>query len=272
MNIRTKLIFGFGLIVVFIAVQTGITYLYLGKSEALVKRALNKDFDNTAAISHMAILGQQLRRYEKEYFIYANNPQKRKKYQEEWMEAFRELGNLLTQAREDSTDQWSQSDKLEFDKWQSSLEEYHSGFALITENVERGLIKGTLEANEQIQDAKNRFKVLLDGTSAYGDRKLKEAHETEKEINSNFTLINNIVLLTSASGILLALVLMVIIPGTISRPIRILTNSAHTMSTGDLDQPVPLTTGAEFRDLAETLERMRVSQKTLMDRFRSNRS
>lgn len=272
MSIRGKLIAGFAVIMAFIAIQSGITYFYLKQSESLVKKALVVDFDNTTTISRMAILGEQLRRYEKEYFIYADNPEKRKKYDGEWREAYGKLGSLLTAAKQDNSGLWSESDKAEFDNWLLAMEDYHRGFTLITENVERGLIKGTLEANSRIQDAKNRFKVLLTGTSKYGDKKLKQSKVSESAINSNFALINKIVMATSAGGLLLALMLMILIPGAITRPIRLLTKAAHVMSTGNLAQPVPLTGGAEFKDLAETLERMRVSQKTLMDRFRANRS
>lgn len=272
MSIQGKLILGFGLIVLFISTQSLITYYYVTSSEKMVKKALVDEFTNMTTIAKMAVLAQQLRRYEKEYFIYASNPEKRKKYEIEWSDAHKKLQNILTSVRSNNTGAWSQSDKLEFDKWQTSLEDYHRGFTLVTENVDRGLVKGTLEANNLIQNAKNRFKVFLKGTSVYGTAKLEESKAVEAKINSNFLLVNRIVLIASGAGIFLSVLLMIIIPGAISRPIQILTNAANTMSTGQLDQPIPLTSGSEFKVLADTLERMRISQKTLLDRYRANRS
>jgi nitrate/nitrite-specific signal transduction histidine kinase len=58
------------------------------------------------------------------------------------------------------------------------------------------------------------------------------------------------------------------VPASISSPIEALTRSAHDMSTGNLDRPVTITGSPEFKDLADTLERMRVSQKMLMERLK----
>ena len=260
---------GFALIVLFIAAQSYITLSYISSSEALVKQTISRDFNNSAVITRMAILGQELRRYEKEYFLYIGNSEKRKGYEKEWTDAYQQLQRTLVNARNNNAGDWSQPDVLEFGKWQAALEDYHRGFTLIAQNTDSGLVKSTLEANKMIQEGKNRFKVLLTGTAEYTEKRLSEAKRSESEIYSNFSLINKIVLSASAAGILLSALLMLVIPAAISRPISALTRAARLMSKGDLSQQVPVTSGSEFRDLAETLERMRISQKTLMERYAS---
>jgi methyl-accepting chemotaxis protein len=52
----------------------------------------------------------------------------------------------------------------------------------------------------------------------------------------------------------------------IVRPIVKLTQKANQMSSGDLEQPIELTSNDEIGDLAEALERMRTSLKLLMNR------
>lgn len=52
-------------------------------------------------------------------------------------------------------------------------------------------------------------------------------------------------------------------------PVKELTEAATLMSKGDLNHKINTSKIKEFRTLSETLERMRVSQKTLIDRMLS---
>ncbi|MEE8482660.1 MAG: HAMP domain-containing protein [Acidiferrobacterales bacterium] len=269
MGIRQKLIIGFGLIVLFLLGQSAITVHYVSKSKNLVTNAIQKDFNASNAISRIAIEGQKLRRYEKEFFIYANNTVKREKYVGEWDDAFINLASMLKDILEDTSGNWSDADKVEIGKWDKALKDYGEGFKIVVANVNAGYIKGTLDANTAIQDAKNKFKVLLKGASKGGQQKFESASSSAREIENNFKIVNLVIMVASGASIVLVIILLVVVPAAITKPIAELTRAAEVMSTGNLSSPVPKIGGSEFAGLRDTLERMRISQKTLIQRTKS---
>lgn len=272
LTLKAKLMFGFSLILVFMIGQSAVTYFYVSKSEALVAQAINKDFNASIAISRIAIEGNKLRRYEKEFFVYADNFEKRAKYHKEWRESYNKLTTELNDAVSNKTGVWSELDKQEVQTWIGAHRAYGAGFEEVVAQVEAGEIQGTLAANAAIQDAKNKFKVLLNGAAKGGAAKLAGAEGTAVEIKHNSNLVNLIVIFAATAGTVLALVLLLVIPTSVARPIEALAKAAQIMSMGNLDTPVPQTGGAEFRQLRDTLERMRISQKTFMAKFKSQSS
>jgi len=269
MGIRQKLIAGFTLIVLFILAQSAITISYVGKSENLVTDAVSKDFNASIAISRIAIEGQKLRRFEKEYFIYVNNKTKRTKYVGEWNDAYVNLVTIIDGITEDESGSWSDADKTEVADWRKALIQYGEGFRIVVAKVDAGSIKGTVRANTAIQAAKNKFKVLLKGASKGGLEKLANAHASAQKIENNFKIVNTVIFLASGASVVLVIILLMVVPAAVSKPIKELTRAAQVMSTGDLSSPVPKIGGSEFIGLRDTLERMRISQKTLIQRMKS---
>jgi len=75
-----------------------------------------------------------------------------------------------------------------------------------------------------------------------------------------------------AAAILAALVgavLAVVITRSITLPLAKLVSVSDKISTGELDTPVPITAKDEIGELAESMERMRISIKALVERMRS---
>jgi methyl-accepting chemotaxis protein len=70
-------------------------------------------------------------------------------------------------------------------------------------------------------------------------------------------------------GLLIAAALAFKLPSAIAGPIRSLGEAVERMSKGDLDQVVTASGPKEFTTLTSALERMRVAQRTLMQRLRS---
>ena len=272
LTLKAKLMFGFSLILVFMIGQSVVTYFYVSTSEALVTQAINKDFNASIAISRIAIEGNKLRRYEKEFFVYADNPEKRAKYHQEWRGSYNKLKTELDDAVSNKSGVWSRIDTQEVQTWVDAHRSYGAGFEEVVAQVEAGEIQGTLAANAAIQDAKNKFRVLLSGAAKGGATKLAGAEVTAVQIKENSNLVNLIVIFAATAGTVLVLVLLVVIPTSVAKPIETLAKAAQIMSMGNLDTPVPPTGGAEFKQLRDTLERMRISQKTFMARFRSQSS
>jgi HAMP domain-containing protein len=75
-----------------------------------------------------------------------------------------------------------------------------------------------------------------------------------------------------AAAILAAVVgavLAVVITRSITIPLANLVKTSDRISTGELDTPVPVTAKDEIGNLAESMERMRISIKALIERMHS---
>ncbi len=267
MSIHSKLASGFALIIIFLLIQGGITFFYASKSNQLVNQAIDSSFQQSQFVSQLSIDGQKLRRYEKEYFIYVNTERKREKYFDEWSAAKDSLYNRLTAVINDNSGSWSLYDRNEMEVWKKSLIAYSDGFNAVNRKVKSGGLRDPISANAAIRDAKNEFRTYLGGTDKMGKEKLAEAKNFAKEIDGDFNMLYMIISATSAAGIVLLISLLQLIPRSIAKPVKELTEAATLMSKGDLNQQINPSTIKEFKTLSETLERMRMSQKALIDRM-----
>ena len=269
MSIHSKLASGFALIILFFLAQAVITFFYISTSNNMVTQAIDTSFQQSQFISQLSIDGQSLRRYEKEYFIYVNNNTKREKYFKEWTDAKNSIRSRLTTAINDNTNTWSLYDRNEMEVWKKSLDAYNAGFQSVNKMVLSGALNDPISANAEIRDAKNEFRTYLSGTEKLGKEKLAEAKQFAQEIDDDFNMLYLIIFGTTAGGIVLLITLLQLIPRSIAKPVNELTEAATLMSKGNLNQQITTSKIKEFKTLSETLERMRVSQKTLIDRMLS---
>jgi len=58
---------------------------------------------------------------------------------------------------------------------------------------------------------------------------------------------------------------------SVTRPVRRLVEVADNISMGDLDMPIEVTSRDEIGELQESIERMRVSLKTALERLKKPR-
>jgi len=271
LNIRTKLFVGISTILVLLAVQTTVVYVFLQRNHELASGSVARGFEQSVHVANIAIEGQKLRRFEKEYFIYVSNGQKRAKYDREWHESYDKLGKMLQQVERSDNQSWSARDKTEILVWRQAYQRYGDEFEKVISGVKSGRITTTQEANAAIQAGKNAFRELLDGAKKGGEVKYGEALVTMEELAANSSLMRSVVLGVCAANVVIAFLLLLVIPRSITRPIASLSEAARRMSTGQLGEAVPTPRVSEFLELSRTLERLRVSQKTLIDRLTSAR-
>ena len=267
MSIQSKLASGFALVIIFLLIQGGITIFYASNSNKLVNQAIHSSFQQSQFVSQLSIDGQKLRRYEKEYFIYVNTERKREKYFKEWSEAKNSIHSRLTAAINDKTGTWSLYDRNEMEVWKQSLLAYSDGFNAVNKMVLAGGLRDPILANAAIRDAKNEFRTYLGGTDKMGKEKLAEAKNYASQIDADYSMLYMIISATSAAGIVLLITLLQLIPRSIAKPVKELTEAATLMSKGNLNQQINPSKIKEFKTLSETLERMRMSQKALIDRM-----
>jgi methyl-accepting chemotaxis protein len=271
-NIRTKLFVGISTILILLAAQATVVYVFLERNHELASGSVVRSFEQSVQVAQIAIEGQKLRRFEKEYFIYVANDEKRAKYDREWHESYDKLGQMLRQLERSQTYSPPSRDKLPVLVWRQAYLRYGDEFEKVIRSVNSGRITTTSDANFAIQAGKNAFRELLDGATKGGDVKYGEALITVNDLAANSSLMRSVVLGVCAANMVIALVLLIVVPRSITRPIASLSEAAHKMSTGHLGEAVPTPRISEFAELGRTLERLRVSQKIMIERLSSARS
>ncbi len=90
LSVRSKLTIVFSIFFVVLIAQFALVYYFSNTSAALISRTIQAH-EQSNALTRLAIEGQKLRRYEKEFFIYADNPERRAKYSSEWNDSYGKL-------------------------------------------------------------------------------------------------------------------------------------------------------------------------------------
>lgn len=245
-------------------------------------------------LSQLAVLAQQVRRYEKEYFVYVGNEEKRNGYIKEWTDTSDKISNLLSTMSANKGTAFAKSDLTAIANWTSASEFYNSEMLKIFATVRSAAaatpapeaatatakvvttatpaasgLPSPVQVNDMIKDGKNRFSdVLIKGVSAMSAEKTKATLALSDTANSSFEKLLLGVLLTVAVGVLLSIFLMFTLPKAVTNPLATLTESVDNISKGNLDIKVNASGIKEFDGLSVALERMRLGQQALIARMR----
>jgi methyl-accepting chemotaxis protein len=257
-----------GLFLLFMAAQGVIGYAYLGKSQEVVTSVVDRDFASSIEIGALAVEGEKLRRFEKEFFIYVDDSAKRAKYVQEWTESFNKLTAQLAQLKS-NPNYVDARDRTVLNAWTAAAKSYGEGFNGIVKEIDAGRLAGTREANAAIGPYKDKFRVLLDGAGSEQAKRINRSKDGIGDIKGQFDIVTITLAALTLAGLVLAILIVLFIPAMIARPIEKLTLSAQSMSRGNLGEPVVVEGAAEFKDLASTLDRMRLAQRELLKRIRS---
>lgn len=280
MSIRSRVILGLLIMLGFIAVQFFVTQYYERSMRQQVETAINKNFAAVDTLEDMSVLGQQLRRYEKEFFIYVLDSAGRTKYNKEWSEAATKLNNTLDDALINRKKAFSQQDVATISTWKEAADFYFSEFRDIMRRADAGQITGDAAANTDpvraantmIGKGKDRFRTLLDGADKMKKTKSAESTALSASILESFKTVAWIQLAVMVFGLALTIALIFWLPRAIARPIDALVGSAEKLSKGNLEEKFSAAGVSEFEGLASALERMRVTQMAMIDRLRGKPS
>lgn len=266
MTIRAKILLGFLILVVILAGQFGLNY-YNSTKQAALAAQINRLNLATVEISRMSIEGQKMRRYEKELFIYVNNTEKRDKYIGEWREAEANLRLHLDALLRNASGLWSPDDKALGREWQSSLASYAAGMGVVADRILQGELADTVSANLAIADAKNAFRPFLNGTEQALETKLASSNELLSQYTEVQAQGRNMLIAAFGVGLLIAIVLVFIIPEPINRQVRALEKAMVEISKGSFQSKVPEVSSPELRQLAKSIERLRISMRGMLNRL-----
>jgi methyl-accepting chemotaxis protein len=126
-----------------------------------------------------------------------------------------------------------------------------------------------MEVNTMIGPGKDRLSgVLIKGVSAMANEKTQQTLALSSVAAGGFNRVFAGVMLTVVVGIVIALILMLTLPRTVTIPLKNLTVVVDDLSRGKLDTKIETGSVAEFAGLASALERMRVGQQAMLARLR----
>ena len=236
LSIRMKLTLAFSLLSLLIMMQLGLFY-YFGKREFQLIEGLVEEHQISRTLAELAISGQKIRRYEKEYFIYVDNEEKRAKYWGEWNDAQASLTETIKELKHLFSKPETANERQAVVDWERALGAYTLGFNNVNDAVKNQKISDTVSANLAIQAAKNRFKVLLSGTAKEVNNRFSMAKERADELRSNMDTVQTIFVGFSITSVIIAILNLALIPGAITKPIVKLTQIADQMSNGDIKNP-----------------------------------
>lgn len=122
------------------------------------------------------------------------------------------------------------------------------------------------QASARVGEARDQLQLALDALKKALRESISATAEQTQEAQDTASLIS---LVISMTAVALGIILAVLITRSITRPLSYLVRTADKLSTGDLETPVEAHSKDEVGELAESLERMRVSLKAVMERVRA---
>ncbi len=270
MGVNRRIRLGYAAMLGLLLVQGLATVFLLHGTSDRVVGAVRNQFYAGIEFNRILVQAERVRRFEKEFFIHLADETRRDHYVAEWQTAVERLRQGLTEIAGDGGEVFSATDRDAVATWEGGLDYYASGFLAVVQSVEQGALVDPVLANARIGEFKERFAVLLEGADRAATETYESAEHAVSDIPRDLTRLNQVVAITVLAAALLAMVLSISVPRSVSRPIEQLSESARRMSLGDLEQKVEAPAGAvEFRELAGTLERMRVSQRVLLRQDRA---
>jgi nitrogen fixation/metabolism regulation signal transduction histidine kinase len=306
-SIRSRLFTGLGLIILFFLTQAVVVLTVGERTKNSVFDSIQKNTVASSQLSELAVLAQQIRRYEKEYFIYVGNKERSADYEKEWSNTAAKITNLLSSMQTTSEKVYSDVELSKVANWTAAINFYEAEMRKIftknkyvfatldaskaiqlptTLSVKKSSTTPVIaasssvvaqpemltptEANAMISEGKTKFsEVLIKGVAELSSDKTNKTLKLSQTTEQIVDKQFSIILLTTLFGLLVSIVLIFTLPKSITLPIQRLTVSVDNISKGNFDSVPTKNTFVEFEMLTKAIDRMQTAQKILVSRMRS---
>ena len=302
-SIRIRLIASMAVLIAFFALQAIAVTWFTNAQSVQTSALIRTNTQSSAQLTELATLAQQIRRYEKEYFVYVQNEEKRNGYIKEFDGTSVRIGKLIDAILANPGGAYSKAEISEINRWRDAHAFYASEMTRIFNEVKRiqadiaaapapvpavagkatpaatatqapvsqaPKLPTPAEANDLIKAGKDRFGAeLIAGVNKMGKAKTEATLGLAQGTTEGYQQLLSVVVATVLAGIAIAVFLILTLPGAITRPIRALAEVADTVARGDLDKPFAATNVPEFEPLVKSLERMRVALSVLTRRAKA---
>jgi hypothetical protein len=166
--------------------------------ERNIEQAVKHNFAAAGLLSKLQVQAERMRRYEKEFFIYASVPDKRAKYLKDFDDAHTKLLDLQNQAMASQHKGFADADRAEVTKWTAATSFYSNEFRKVAATAEFASAEQraelTVKLNNDIGPGKDRFRTVLDGATTMREAKEKASLDIHGEIQTGFNRLNWIVM------------------------------------------------------------------------------
>jgi HAMP domain-containing protein len=300
-SIRSILLTGLAVMALLFLVQAGLLSWGQRIVETEVVSAVQKNTIASSQLGELAVLAQQVRRYEKEYFVYVANVERREGYIKEWTNTSDKIAKLIQAMRANADGAFTADDLGKIANWSSAAEFYSAEMKRIffAVNERQSQIQAAaaaapitsasgvkpsasaavssaiamfpaVEVNGMIDAGKDRLSgVLVKGVSEMSAAKTKDMLALPAVTKAGFERMWNGVMASVVIGLIIAGYMALKLPSAITKPIAVLSDAIDRVSKGELDVAIDSSGPREFSTLAAAVERMRVAQRTLVARLRS---
>lgn len=258
MSIKSRLTLIIALLLGTLVFQAAVTLYFRGVNDGLTSR-LSSAIKNTAEIGAVSTEVQKMRRFEKEYFIYVNSPEKRRGYDADVRKASLVIDEHLTRMAANREKRYTAAEAERFAGWERDLAFYTAEFIAIVQKVENGELATTAAANAAIGPGKDRLKKLIDGSAQDGAERQAASIQDARLLNDNRSITTTAFAATTGIAILVGLFSLFMLRRIIVRPLQQMADVADRVSQGETGVVFPEQHVSEFSSLAESLERMRAA-------------
>jgi hypothetical protein len=302
-SLRNKLMFGLVPVVLFFLAQAALVWFFGGRTTTEVGNTVRQNTVASSKLSELAVLAQQVRRYEKEYFVYVSNVERRNGYIKEWSGTADKINTSLTTMLANSDGAFSKADLAEVSKWKEAADFYGSEMKKIFANVDQradavakaaaaadaaaSASKGavakpaagasepapvvmfsSVEVNTMIGPGKDRLSAeLIAGVNKLSKAKTEQTLALPNIAQEGFDKLLFGAIALSLLGAVVAAAVLVTLPPAIQSPISALTASVEAISKGQVGAAAASVKVKEFTVLEQGLERLRQSQKIMLERM-----
>lgn len=287
------------LMVIFFLVQAGLVWYAISNAKSTVVENTRKNTVATSELGALAVLAQQIRRYEKEYFVYIENKEKSDSYAREWRDTLGKIDAALARMKTGSDGAFNSKDIEQVAVWSEASAFYAAEMQKIilavaersaslrvdkeakadaVPSAKSGTVRPveeaapaayrSVEVNEMIKAGKDRFSAgLIKGVAAMDQTKTADTLALANVAEKMFDKVLTGVMITVVIGVIVALLLSISLPKTVTKTIDSLSIAAQEMSMGNLLKAYDSGGVTEFDKLAEALNRMRLGQQALVERL-----
>lgn len=290
---------GFAAIMAFFLAQAAAVITMGQYAEREVVEVAERNTLAQISLIELSALAQQIRRDEKEYFIFIANTEKRDQQQKEWGKSMTKITTLLHMMQANVNSAFNIEDAQNITRWSLATQFYSSEMNKIFQQIdlrakleigsankpnnepgiplqnsnsseERSVRMYTsIEANEMIKAGKDQFsKELIKGVTDALGAKNQATLALASVANEGFAKMIYGIAVTIIFGTGIGAYLLITLMRNVTRPIEELTKSVDAMSNGDSTVRTSSTVSVrEFHALTSAIERMRVAQEIMIQRM-----
>lgn len=134
-SIRSRLTLGLAIIILFFLAQAALVWWNQSTTSTVVVDTVRKNTHASSQLGELAVLAQQVRRYEKEYFVYVGNEERRNGYVKEWSGTSDKISKLIATMRSNRDGAFSKDDVTKVSQWSDAVDFYSTEMKKIFDHV-----------------------------------------------------------------------------------------------------------------------------------------